>query len=109
MPHATLQNRLPEDLYHHGIQRDRMASFLSALKSRCVVHEVNGGRDFRLGRNEEDIEDRRKGGGNSWFVNDHAAFEAEVQRLTGGKEGEYTVVSLLLRTYQLEFRCTDKR
>lgn len=81
------QNRLPEDLYHHGIQRQRMASFLSALKTRCVVHEVNGGRDFRLGRNEEDMEERKKGGG-SWFMNDRAGFEKEVERLTGGKKGK---------------------
>ncbi|KAJ9100959.1 hypothetical protein QFC19_005355 [Naganishia cerealis] len=97
---VATSNRLPEDLYHHGIQRERMASFLSALKSRCVVHEVNGGRDFRLGRNEEDIEDRRKGGG-SWFVNDPAAFEAEVQRLTGGKEGAPTSVNVYGRKVQV--------
>ncbi|KAJ9116379.1 hypothetical protein QFC22_004820 [Naganishia vaughanmartiniae] len=98
---VATSNRLPEDLYHHGIQRDRMVSFLSALKSRCVVHEVNGGRDFRLGRNEEDIEERRKGGGSSWFVNDHAAFEAEVQRLTGGREGAPTSVNVYGRQVQV--------
>jgi hypothetical protein len=65
-----------------------MASFLSALKTRCVVHEVNGGRDFRLGRNEEDMEERRKGGA-TWFLKgDRDGFEKEVERLTGGKEGE---------------------
>ena len=45
---------MPDDLYHHGIQRDRMASFLDALKSRCDVVELDGGRDWRRGMNLDD-------------------------------------------------------
>ncbi|EIW71533.1 hypothetical protein TREMEDRAFT_67817 [Tremella mesenterica DSM 1558] len=43
----SCSNRLPEDLYHHGVQKERMAGFLGALKSRCDVLEVDGGRDWR--------------------------------------------------------------
>lgn len=38
---------MPDDLYHHGVQRDRMAGFLDALKARCDVVELDGGRDWR--------------------------------------------------------------
>jgi predicted ATPase len=48
-----MQNRVPDDLYHHGIQRDRMASFLDALKSRCDLVELDGGRDWRRGVDED--------------------------------------------------------
>ena len=41
------QNRVPDDLYHHGVQRDRMAGFLDALKARCEVVQLDGGQDFR--------------------------------------------------------------
>ncbi len=76
-------NRLPDDLYHHGVQRDRMASFLEALKARCTVYEVNGGKDFRLGEGEAVPEKDRK-----WFgMEDRAAFEKAVEELTGGKKG----------------------
>ncbi|KAL7425111.1 hypothetical protein Q5752_000799 [Cryptotrichosporon argae] len=40
-------NRVPEDLYHHGVQRDRMLGFLDALRARCDVVQLDGGRDFR--------------------------------------------------------------
>lgn len=41
------QNRVPDDLYYHGVQRERMAGFLEALKHRCEVVELDGGRDWR--------------------------------------------------------------
>ncbi|TXT13692.1 hypothetical protein VHUM_01059 [Vanrija humicola] len=40
-------NRVPDELYHHGVQRERMAGFLDSLKGRCEVVEVDGGRDWR--------------------------------------------------------------
>lgn len=85
-----------------------MASFLSALKTRCAVHEVNGGRDFRLGRNEEDIAERRKGGG-TWYVGDRDGFEREVERLTGGKEGELRPCRFMYGVHADEARETDER
>ena len=66
-----------------------MASFLSALKTRCEVHEVNGGRDFRLGRSEEDRAERKRAGGGSWFVGYRDGFEAYVEKVTGGKKGMF--------------------
>ncbi|WVQ74984.1 hypothetical protein IAR50_004592 [Cryptococcus sp. DSM 104548] len=45
---VTCSNRVPEDLYHHGVQRERLSGFLDALKSRCEVVQVDGGRDWRL-------------------------------------------------------------
>ncbi|OCF33532.1 AFG1-family ATPase [Kwoniella heveanensis BCC8398] len=46
---VATSNRIPEDLYHHGVQKDRMMGFLDALKSRCEVVQVDGGRDWRTG------------------------------------------------------------
>ncbi|EAL20923.1 hypothetical protein CNBE2840 [Cryptococcus deneoformans B-3501A] len=44
---VTCSNRVPEDLYHHGVQKERLAGFLDALKARCEVVQVDGGRDWR--------------------------------------------------------------
>ncbi|OWZ77983.1 AFG1-family ATPase [Cryptococcus neoformans Bt85] len=44
---VTCSNRVPEDLYHHGVQKERLAGFLDALKTRCEVVQVDGGRDWR--------------------------------------------------------------
>ncbi|WWC92798.1 uncharacterized protein L201_007757 [Kwoniella dendrophila CBS 6074] len=50
---VACSNRVPEDLYHHGVQRDRMIGFLDALKSRCELVQVDGGRDWRARADEE--------------------------------------------------------
>ncbi|ORX37709.1 AFG1-like ATPase-domain-containing protein [Kockovaella imperatae] len=44
---VTCSNRVPDSLYHAGIQKERMSGFLDALKMRCEVVQVDGGRDFR--------------------------------------------------------------
>ncbi|KAL9939690.1 hypothetical protein V8E36_001507 [Tilletia maclaganii] len=40
-------NRLPEELYTRGVQREAMLGFLEALSERCPVHEMRDNRDFR--------------------------------------------------------------
>lgn len=40
-------NRLPEDLYMNGVQRERMAGFLDGLRARSELVELDGGRDWR--------------------------------------------------------------
>lgn len=74
---AERQNRVPDDLYHHGVQRERMSSFLSALKARCDVVTLDGGRDYRRSSEEEPQE--------KWFTTeqeDHG-FEAAWQGVLG--------------------------
>jgi len=67
-----------------------MANFLEALKSRCTVHEVNGGRDWRLG-----VEDSKEQGElpdtfTSWYrAEDRAQFELAVKEATGGVKGQF--------------------
>ncbi|ORY34742.1 AFG1-like ATPase-domain-containing protein [Naematelia encephala] len=66
---VTCSNRVPEDLYHHGVQKDRMAGFLDALKARCEVVELDGGRDWRQGAGVTDVPR------NTWFVMGQAETE----------------------------------
>ncbi|KAE8249071.1 hypothetical protein A4X13_0g5351 [Tilletia indica] len=40
-------NRLPEELYTRGVQREAMLGFLEALRERCPVHEMRDDRDYR--------------------------------------------------------------
>ena len=73
---ADRQNRVPDDLYHHGVQKERMAGFLDSLKARCEVVELDGGKDWRGG---VDGEERS---GIKWFQDDQDAFDAEWERST---------------------------
>lgn len=73
-----------------------MNSFLEALKARCTVYELNGGRDWRLGR-DEDIEgtdaeiamaatNKRR----TWFGygdEEREGFEQAVEAVTQGRQG----------------------
>lgn len=72
---------MPDDLYHHGVQRERMSSFLTALKARCEVVTLDGGRDYRRSSEEEPQE--------KWFTleRDGDGFEAAWSQL-GGREGQ---------------------
>jgi hypothetical protein len=68
-----------------------MAHFLDALKSRCTVHEVNGGRDWRLGTGDDlakdgDVQHKTV----SWYgLEERAQFEKAVQDATGGAIGAF--------------------
>jgi len=59
-------NKVPEDLYKNGVQRDRLEPFVDALKARCPVlpMDVDEGRDWRVLRAEA----RVGGGEKTWYV-----------------------------------------
>ncbi|KAL1760545.1 AFG1-like ATPase-domain-containing protein [Schizophyllum commune] len=40
-------NRVPDDLYRNGVQRDRLEPFVEALKIRCPVVEMRSDTDWR--------------------------------------------------------------
>jgi len=68
---ADAQNRVPDDLYHHGVQKERMAGFLDSLKARCEVVELDGGKDWRGGVDGDEET------GVKWFQDDQGAFDAK--------------------------------
>ena len=77
-----MQNRVPDSLYHAGVQKDRMSGFLDALKMRCDVVEVDGGRDFRRDEGHQDVHD-----GIRWYDKTDD-FERAWQTVESGQKGE---------------------
>ncbi len=59
-----------------------MAGFLEALKSRCDVVELDGGRDWRRGTEEGETR------GTSWFDAEDDGFEEGWRGATGASGGE---------------------
>ena len=60
-----------------------MAGFLDALKMRCEVVQVDGGRDFR--RLSEGMDKAAR-----WHSNSVAAFEMAWDEVTAGRPGKET-------------------
>nr|XP_031857709.1 uncharacterized protein CI109_006869 [Kwoniella shandongensis]KAA5524781.1 hypothetical protein CI109_006869 [Kwoniella shandongensis] len=80
---VACSNRVPEDLYYHGVQRDRMAGFLDALQARCEVVTVDGGRDWRHGTGEDEGSQKMT----RWFQEeDKDGFEKAWAEATQGEE-----------------------
>ncbi len=65
-----------------------MAQFLDALKARCTLHGVNGGRDWRLGAHDEGEEAVPLPQVKNWYgQEERVQFEIAVEQVTGGQKG----------------------
>jgi cell division protein ZapE len=47
---VTTSNRHPDDLYKHGLQRERFVPFIAVIKDRLDLLELDSPHDYRLGR-----------------------------------------------------------
>lgn len=47
---VTTSNRVPDDLYKDGLNRDLFLPFIKLIKERLVVHELTSPRDYRQDR-----------------------------------------------------------
>ncbi|MGH7029638.1 MAG: cell division protein ZapE [Stellaceae bacterium] len=47
---VATSNRAPDELYQHGLHRDRFLPFIAQLKRQLYVLELDSGRDYRLAR-----------------------------------------------------------
>lgn len=69
-------NKLPEDLYKNGVQRDRLEPFVEALQVRCPVVHMRSEHDWR--------EIRAEAGPSTWYTYPQKyLFEQALQRVSG--------------------------
>ncbi len=47
---VATSNRAPDELYQHGLHRERFLPFVDLLKQKLYVLELDSGRDYRLAR-----------------------------------------------------------
>ncbi|QFS81446.1 AFG1-like ATPase [Roseivivax sp. THAF40] len=80
---VTTSNRVPDELYKDGLNRNLFLPFIDLLKEQMVVHELVAHRDYR--------QDRMQGADTYFSPNDaeaRAAIDALWQRLSAGNEEE---------------------
>ena len=90
-------NRHPDDLYKNGLHRDRFLPFITLLKTRCRVLEINDGQDWRAS-----MLSRLP----AWHVPDDAAASAALDdvfaRLTSSGEVTSEVIRVAGRDIQFD-------
>lgn len=83
---ATTSNRVPDDLYKDGLNRQIFLPFIDMLKTRMVVHELASATDYRQDR---------LAGAQVYFTPNDAAAKNEINRiwqeLTGGEQHSLTL------------------
>ncbi|KAI0071648.1 hypothetical protein K474DRAFT_1712288 [Panus rudis PR-1116 ss-1] len=68
-------NKVPDDLYMNGVQRERLEPFVEALKARCPVHVMDTQHDWRQVRADDAVE-------KTWFTFDQKdLFDRKVAEL----------------------------
>ena len=73
-------NKVPDDLYKNGVQRDRLEPFVEALKARCPAVQMRSERDWRAVRGSE--------GKRSWYSFDQRhEFEARLAEVVKAGAG----------------------
>lgn len=83
---VTTSNRVPDDLYKDGLNRQIFLPFIDMLKARMVVHELASPTDYRQDR---------LAGAQVYFTPNDAAAKAEINRiweeLTQGEQHSLTL------------------
>lgn len=84
---VTTSNRVPDDLYKNGLNRQLFLPFIDLLKERMIIHEMVSPTDYR--------QDRLTGSP-SYFTPVNAESRAEIetiwQDLTQGRGGSHTII-----------------
>ncbi|WP_300587001.1 cell division protein ZapE [Marivita sp.] len=83
---VTTSNRVPDDLYKDGLNRQIFLPFIDMLKTRMVVHELASPNDYRQDR---------LAGAQVYFAPNDAAAKEQINRiwqeLTGGEQHSLTL------------------
>ncbi|MDT8329369.1 MAG: cell division protein ZapE, partial [Roseovarius sp.] len=84
---VTTSNRVPDDLYKDGLNRQLFLPFIDLVKERMVVHEMAGPTDYRQ---------NRLAGAQTWFTPLNAANRAVIetiwQDMTGGQAAPHEII-----------------
>lgn len=69
-------NKVPDDLYRNGVQRERLEPFVEALKARCPVLTMQSENDWR------EIRARSSNGPGTWYTfEQEAEFDTTLKRV----------------------------
>ena len=84
---VTTSNRVPDDLYKNGLNRQLFLPFIALVKERMVIHEMTSPTDYRQDR---------LAGNPSYFTPLNTENRAEIetiwQDLTGGQGGPHSII-----------------
>jgi len=91
---VTTSNRVPDDLYKDGLNRQLFLPFIELIKTRMVVHEMSGPTDYRQGLLE---------GAQSYFTPANEAAHRIMDRIWDDlTHGEHETLTLHVKGRQVE-------
>jgi protein AFG1 len=77
-------NKVPDELYRNGVQKERLEPFVEALKARCPVTILDAEKDWR------EVSSTSHSVDGTWFTPDQRTqFDKALQKASHFEEGEY--------------------
>lgn len=87
---VSTSNRMPDNLYENGLNRQLFLPFIAELKRKCEVWKLEGDQDYRMSSRDEQSQREKV------FFTDSRAFESSLRVATSSRSPKKLTVQVMM-------------